>query len=140
MHIDEGANVQRCQSVRGKCPNMPFLGRGQMSGGEHVLHSTLEYMPSEVFGQVIVSPIGRLTVLKTLLISKLNHLIISLPNPKVDQISKLNKIFFEFRWKSSANKIKREVIIQDFEQGGLRMIHLEKIYLNLDDSKYKLLF
>ena len=20
----------------GKCPNMPFLGRGQMSGGEHV--------------------------------------------------------------------------------------------------------
>ena len=94
--------------------------------------------------------IGRLTVLKTLLISKLNHLIISLPNPSVDQISKLNKIFFEFIWKSSTDKIKREVIIQDFEQGGLRMIHLEKyIYalklgwirrLVLNDSKYILLF
>ena len=23
----------------GKCPYMPYLGRGQMSGGEHVLHS-----------------------------------------------------------------------------------------------------
>ena len=30
MHIDEGANVQLCQSVRGQ---MPYLGRGQMSGG-----------------------------------------------------------------------------------------------------------
>ena len=25
----------------GKCPYMPYLGRGQMSGGEHVLHSCL---------------------------------------------------------------------------------------------------
>ena len=23
----------------GKCPYMPYLGRGQMTGGEHVLHS-----------------------------------------------------------------------------------------------------
>ena len=77
----------------------------------------------------ILTPIGRLTVLKTLLISKLNHLIISLPNPSGDQILKLNKMLFEFIWKSSTDKIKREVIIQDFDQGGLRMIHLEKIYL-----------
>ena len=98
----------------------------------------------------ILTPIGRLTVLKTLLISKLIHLIISLPNPSGDQILKLNKMLFEFIWKSSTDKIKREVIIQDFDQGGLRMIHLEKyIYalklgwirrLVLNDSKYKLLF
>ena len=98
----------------------------------------------------ILTPIGRLTVLKTLLISKLNHLIISLPNPSGDQILKLNKMLFEFIWKSSTDKIKREVIIQDFDQGGLRMIHLEKyIYalklgwirrLILNDSKYKLPF
>ena len=43
----------------------------------------------------ILTPLGRLTVLKTLLISKLNHLIISLPNPSSDKISKLNKMFFE---------------------------------------------
>ena len=74
----------------------------------------------------ILTPLGRLTVLKTLLVSKLNHLIISLPNPSAFTISKLNKIFFEFIWKSSTDRIKREVLIQDFEQGGLRMIHLEK--------------
>ena len=26
----------------GKCPYMPYLGRGQMSGGEHVLGSAIE--------------------------------------------------------------------------------------------------
>ena len=62
----------------------------------------------------ILTPLGRLTVLKTLLISKLNDLIISLPNPSADKISQLNKTFFEFIWKSPTDKIKREVIIQDF--------------------------
>ena len=98
----------------------------------------------------ILTPLGRLTVLKTLLISKLNHLIISLPNPSADKISQLNKMFFEFIWMSSMDKNKREVIIQDFIQGGLRMIHLEKyIYalklgwirrLIINESKYKILF
>ena len=31
----------------GKCPYMPYLGRGQMSGGEHVLHSFLEVRKDE---------------------------------------------------------------------------------------------
>ena len=98
----------------------------------------------------ILTPLGRLTVLKTLLVSKLNHLIISLPNPSAVTISKLNKIFFEFIWKSSTDRIKREVLIQDFEQGGLRMIHLEKYVYALklgwvrrlvkSESKYKTLF
>ena len=98
----------------------------------------------------ILTPLGRLSVLRTLLISKLNHLIISLPNPSADKITKWNKIFFEFLWKSSTDKIKREIITQDFEQGGLRMIHLEKyIYalklgwirrLITNDSKYKTIF
>ena len=41
----------------------------------------------------ILTPLGRLTVLKILLISKLNYLIIALPNPSSDRISKLNKMF-----------------------------------------------
>ena len=41
----------------------------------------------------ILTPLGRFTVLKTLLISKLNHFIISLPNPSAEKISKLNKLF-----------------------------------------------
>ena len=98
----------------------------------------------------ILTPLGRLTILKTLLISKFNHLIIGLPNPSANTISKLNKIFFAFVWQSSTDRIKWDVLMQDFEQGGLRMIHLEN-YINalklgwvrrlfLNDSRYKLLF
>ena len=77
----------------------------------------------------ILTPLGRLTILKTLLISKFNHLIIALPNPSANTISKLNKICFAFVWQSSTDRIKRDVLMQDFEQGGLRMIHLEN-YIN----------
>ena len=96
----------------------------------------------------ILTPLGRLTVLKMLLVSKLNH--ISLPNPSAVTISKLNKAYFEFIWRSSTARIKREVIIHDFEQGSSRMIHLEKYVYALKlgwlrklvkyESKYKTLF
>ena len=42
----------------------------------------------------ILTPLGRITILKTLLIAKLNHLIIALPNPSIDTILSLNRIFF----------------------------------------------
>lgn len=48
----------------------------------------------------ILTPIRRTTVIKSLLIPKLNHLFISLPNPKKETISYLNKTIFEFWWKS----------------------------------------
>ena len=33
MHIDEGQMSNAVNQLGGKCPNMPFLGRGQMSWG-----------------------------------------------------------------------------------------------------------
>lgn len=42
----------------------------------------------------ILTPIGRITVLKSLIVPKLNHLLISLPNPKKDTITFLNNEFF----------------------------------------------
>ena len=44
----------------------------------------------------ILTPIGRITVVKTLIISKLTHLFISLPTPTKNIISSLNKDIFEF--------------------------------------------
>ena len=36
----------------GKCPYMPYLGRGQMSGGEHVLHSKKISQTKVYVGQI----------------------------------------------------------------------------------------
>ena len=54
----------------------------------------------------ILTPIGRVTVLKTLIIPKLNHLFIALPNPSIDTLKSLTKDFFQFIWGSKCDRIK----------------------------------
>ena len=98
----------------------------------------------------ILTPLGRITILKTLLIAKLNHLFIALPNPSNETIINLNRMFFRFIWQSPTDRIKREVLCQDFYKGGLKMVHLHS-YINAlkinwirrlisTNSKYKTLF
>lgn len=98
----------------------------------------------------ILTPFGRITILKTLIISKLNHLFIALPNPSMDTINKLQKKFFNFIWQSGTDRVKREVLMQDYEYGGLKMINLRNYIIALKstwirrlivhDTKYKTLF
>lgn len=42
----------------------------------------------------ILTPIGRITVLKSLIVPTENHLLISLPNPRKDTITFLMSFFF----------------------------------------------
>ena len=65
----------------------------------------------------ILTPFGRITVLKTLIISKLNDLFISLPNPSDDLINNLKKRFFSFVWNSKTDRIKRDVLHKNTMQG-----------------------
>ena len=98
----------------------------------------------------ILTPLGRITILKTLLIAKLNHLFIALPNPSNETIINLNRMFFRFIWQSPTDRIKREVLCQEYYKGGLKMVHLDS-YINAlkitwirrlisTNSKYKTLF
>ena len=43
-----------------------------------------------------LTPIGRITVIKSLLLSSLNHLFVSLPNPNEKLLKDLNELFFKF--------------------------------------------
>ena len=43
---------------------------------------------------------GRITITKSLPLSKFTHLFLALPNPPEELIKKLNKIFFTFLWNS----------------------------------------
>lgn len=98
----------------------------------------------------ILTPFGRITILKTLIISKLNHLFIALPNPTDEIINNLNKSFFNFIWQSKVDRVKREVLMQDYEKGGLKMINLRAYILALKctwirrlvttEAKYKGIF
>ena len=81
-----------------------------------------------------LTPFGRLTVIKTLLIPKLNHLICTIPNPSQSMINSLEKDFYNFLWKSKRHKIKKNVAIQDYEDGGLKMINYADFITALKSS------
>ena len=44
-----------------------------------------------------------------------------------DYIVKIQSLIFTFIWKEKQDKIKREVLYQDHERGGLRVIHVETL-------------
>ena len=84
--------------------------------------------------------IGKITVVKSLLVSKLVHVLSALPDPCTDTIKKLNSILFSFIWNNGADKIKRSVIVQSYEQGGLKMVDIQSFLSSLKTSWLKRLY
>lgn len=81
-----------------------------------------------------LTPIGRIVVIKTLIVPKMNHLILTLPNPDHELIQKLDKALFNYLWGSDIHKIKKNTIIQDYNQGGLKMIDYKEFMLALKST------
>ena len=72
-----------------------------------------------------LTPIGRITVIKTFILSKFIHLFITIPSPDHQFIKQINSLLFGYLWNQKPDKIKRSIIIQDFNKGGLRMLDLQ---------------
>ena len=95
--------------------------------------------------------IGKITVLKSLVVSQLVYVLSPL-RLNVKAIKEVNKLFFSFLWNGKGGKIKRNVIINDYPCGGLRMIDIFSFskslkatwiqkYLDKENqSKWKLFF
>ena len=73
-----------------------------------------------------LTPVGKITVIKTFILSVFNHLFISLPNPSETIIKDLKKIIFSFIWDKKPEKISREQLNQSYSSGGLKMIDIDK--------------
>ena len=72
-----------------------------------------------------ISTIGRITVVKTLLLPKLIHLFMSLPTPGDNVIKEINTLFFNYIWNSKIDRVARKCITKDYGDGGLKMINLQ---------------
>ena len=75
--------------------------------------------------------LGKITVIKSLALSKFVHLFLALPNPPGELIKNLNKLFYSFLWNSGPDRIKRKVIVKDIAKGGLRMIQIDAFIMAL---------
>ena len=66
----------------------------------------------------MLTPIGKIVVIKTLVLPEINHLIMSLPNPNGQTITQLQNLCYTFLWNSGPDKIKRKCITQPYNKGG----------------------
>ena len=67
-----------------------------------------------------LTPLGRITVFKTLLITQLNHLFITLPTTD-KYLKDINMLMYNFIWEDKPDKIKREISCLDYKLGGLKI-------------------
>ena len=74
------------------------------------------------------TPVGKVVILKSLILSKLIYLWIMLPNPPDDLIEELQKKCFDFVWDGKKDKIKRTTAVYHTKMGGISMPDL-KIYI-----------
>jgi hypothetical protein len=60
----------------------------------------------------IITPIGKIVFIKTLVLLLFNHLFVSLPNPPKSYIQQIETLFFDFIWQGSF-KVKKDVLIKN---------------------------
>ena len=66
-------------------------------------------------------PSGKITILKTIIILKFNHVFTSIPNPDGEFIKKLNDIFYKFIWDDKLDRISWKQLANIYLKGGLKM-------------------
>ena len=70
-----------------------------------------------------LSLLRKITVLKSLIVSQLVYILSPLPtNQRV--LEEINTLFFNFLWNGKGDKIKRNTMISEYSEGGLRIIDL----------------
>ena len=82
---------------------------------------------------------GKITIFKTLAISKIVHLALVLPVPS-SVIKELNKIQQNFIWSGKNSKIKHGTLCNDYENGGLKNVDIESKMISLRCSWVKRLY
>ena len=68
-----------------------------------------------------LTPLGKITVIKSLILSQLNHLFMSIPLPGKGFCENLNKKLYNFVWDDKPEKIKCVILSQNKVNGGLKM-------------------
>ena len=69
--------------------------------------------------------LGNITVIKSLAMPILIQYLTVLPNPSDKIINEIQNIFYSFLWSGNPDKIKRKVIIDQYEEGGFKMPYIE---------------
>ena len=78
-----------------------------------------------------ITPIGRVCVAKSLLISKVTHVLQALPTPPKEYLLKIDKILIDFIWKHKHHEVNKNTLCLEYDMGGLKMIELSEFDMSL---------
>ena len=67
---------------------------------------------------------GKIVIIKSLIIPKLTYLLSTIPNPPPSFIVEIQQLLFKFLWSNKNDKIKRSLLYNEYNEGGLKMLHL----------------
>ena len=75
-----------------------------------------------------LTPFGKVTIVKSLGLSKISHIALVIPNPSKDMLKRLNSLFFKFIWGNKSEKVNREDSTLPVKFGGLGMPDVLKFW------------
>ena len=81
-----------------------------------------------------LTPYGKITIIKTLALSKLSHVALIIPNPTKQMFKQIESIFFKFLWNNKSEKVRREDAKLPENFGGLNMPDIENFWLSFKFS------
>ena len=73
-----------------------------------------------------ITPLGRVAVLKSLILSKITHLWLLLPNPPDKLVNELQKSVFYFTWNKKQDRINRNTSVKNLTHGGIGIPDIKK--------------
>ena len=71
-----------------------------------------------------MTPLGKITIIKTLIVSKLTHLLINLPDPPLRFLKELDTVIYRFLWGGNTHKVKKSIMCKSYEDGGYKMLDI----------------
>ena len=78
-----------------------------------------------------LTPFGRITIIKSMALSKLSHLVLVCPHLGTENLAKLKDMIFKFLWNNKPDRMKREQVMLPVHKGGLNLPDLEKFWASL---------
>ena len=81
-----------------------------------------------------ISPIGRVTIFKSLILSKIIHVLQTLPSPKTEYFDNIEQMAINFIWKNKCNQVNKKILSYPFQNGGLDMINIHEFDKSLKIS------
>ena len=75
-----------------------------------------------VLSKRALSTLAKITLVKSLIIPKITHLLIGLPGPGYDILQDIESMLYNFIWNGKKYRISRKQLVQTYGNGGLKMI------------------